>query len=139
MVLTWGKGHLCDRLIGLEVDLLILHAAPESLHEYVVFPAPFSIHSDSDVVLLERSSEGITDKLTTLICIEDLRGTISCNCLFQCLQAEAVVHGVGDSEGEDFSAVAVEDYDQVGESLGHGQIGDIDGRDLIGAVDIKTS
>ena len=54
-------------------------------------------------------------------------------------QAEAVVHGVGDSEGEDFSAVPVEDYDQVGESLGHGQVGDSGGPDLIGAVDIKTS
>ena len=44
-----------------------------------------------------------------------------------------------DSKGEDFSAVPVEDYDQVGESLGHGQIGDIGGPDLIGAVDIKAS
>ncbi len=89
-------------------------------------------------MLLERSSEGITGKLASLICIEGLRGTVSCNCLFQCLQAEAVVHGVADSEGEDFSAVAVEDYDQVGESPGHGQVGDIGGPDLIGAVDIKT-
>ena len=90
-------------------------------------------------MLLERSSEGITGKLASLICIEDLRGTVSCNYLFQSLQTEAVVHGVGDSEGEDFSAVPVEDYDQVGESLGHGQVGDIGGPDLIGAVDIKTS
>ncbi len=89
-------------------------------------------------MLLERSSEGSTGKLAALICIADLRGTVSCNCLFQCLQVEAVVHGVGDSEGEDFSAVLVEDYDQVGESLGHGQIGDIGGPDLIGAVDIKA-
>ena len=33
---------------------------------------------------------------------------------------------------EGFSAVPVEDYDQVGESLGHGQVGDSGGPDLIG-------
>ena len=90
-------------------------------------------------MFLERPSEGITGKLASLNCIEDLSGTVSCNRLFQYLQAEPVVHGVGDSEGEDFSAVPVEDYDQVGESLGHGQVGDIGGPGLIGAVDIKTS
>ena len=93
-----------------EIDLLILHAAPESFYEYVVSPAPFSIHTDSDVVLLELSSKSITGKLAALICIEDFRCAIWCNCLFQCLQAEVVIHGVGDSPGEDFSAVPVEDY-----------------------------
>jgi len=77
--------------------------------------------------------------LASLIYIEDLSGTISCNCLFQCLQTLSVVDGVGDSEGEGFSAIAVEDYDQRGESLGHGQVGDSGRSDLIGAVDIKTS
>jgi len=90
-------------------------------------------------VLLELSSKSITGKLASLICIEDFMGAISCNCLFQCLQAETDIHDVGDSLGEDFSAVPVEDYDQVGESLGHGQIGNIGGPGLIGAVDIKAS
>ncbi len=86
-------------------------------------------------MLLELSSKSITGKLASLICIEYLRGAISCNCLFQCLQAEAVVHGVRDSPGEDFSAIPVEDYGQEGKSLGHGQVGDIGGPDLIGAVE----
>lgn len=89
-------------------------------------------------MLLECSSERITGKFASLTCIGDLRGTVSCNCLFQCLQTEAVVHGVGDSEGEDFSDVPVEYYGQVGESLGHGQVGDSGGPDLIGAVDINA-
>jgi hypothetical protein len=48
--------------------------------------------------------------LAARICIEDLKCAISCNGLFQRLQAEAVTHGVGDSPAEDFSAVLVEDY-----------------------------
>jgi hypothetical protein len=48
--------------------------------------------------------------LAARICIEDLKCAISCNGLFQCLQAEAVIHGVGDFPEEDFSAVPVEDY-----------------------------
>ena len=86
-------------------------------------------------MFLEFSGECLTGKLASLICIEYLRGTISCNCLFKCIQAEAVIHGVGDSEGEDFSAIPVEDYGQEGKSLGHGQVGDIGGPDLIGAVE----
>ena len=83
----------CDCLIGLEIDLLILHAVPESFYQDVVSPAPFSIHPDSDVVLLELSSQSITGQLAARICIEDLRSATSCNGLFQCLQAEAVIHG----------------------------------------------
>ena len=89
-----------------EIDLLILHAAPESFYEYIVSPTPFSIHPDSDVVLLELSCQSITGQLAARICIEDLRSATRAMASFSASRQKLLSM---DSPAEDFSAVPVED------------------------------
>ena len=43
--------------VGFQVDFLILHCAPEPLHEYVIGVPPFPVHADSDPVALQESGE----------------------------------------------------------------------------------
>ena len=38
--------HGADRLVGLEVDVLVLEALPQSFDEHVVAPATAAVHAD---------------------------------------------------------------------------------------------
>ena len=46
-----------DGVVGLEVDLLVLHRFPEPLDEHVVAPRALAVHADGDPVLLEDAGE----------------------------------------------------------------------------------
>ncbi len=49
------------------------------------------------------------------------------------------MHRVGEPPGQDLSAVPVHHRSQKQESAAHLQVGDVEGPDLIGAVDLQTS
>src|ERR1017187_5305548 len=51
---------LLDRLVGVQIDMLILDRLPEPLDENIVAPASFAIHADGDACLLEPPGEGFT-------------------------------------------------------------------------------
>ena len=61
---------LGDALVGMQVDVFVLHALPQSLDEYVVNPAPLAVHADLDVVGLENRSELDAGELTALVGVE---------------------------------------------------------------------
>ena len=46
---------LRDALIGMQVDLLVLHRPPEPLDENVVPPGAFAVHADRDAVLSKHA------------------------------------------------------------------------------------
>ena len=130
---------LSHRIIGLEVDLLILDGSPEAFYEDIVSPTPFAIHADTDVVLLEFFGKGLAGELTTLIGIEDLRCSIAPNGLIYCLQTETGIHGVGESPREDFTAIPVHYSGQIDKSSGHRDVGDIHCPHLIGPIDLQMT
>ena len=47
-------------LVGVQIDLLVLHRPPEPLDEHVVPPSALSVHADRDIVLNEHAGEGCT-------------------------------------------------------------------------------
>ena len=46
-----------DAVVGVQIDLLVLHAAPEPLDEHIVSPRAFAVHADRDRVLRQHAGE----------------------------------------------------------------------------------
>jgi hypothetical protein len=65
-----GLGH---RRVGVEVDLLIFHRAPEALHKHIVAPAALAVHADRNLLALEDAGEVDAGELAALIGVEDFR------------------------------------------------------------------
>src|SRR4051812_155385 len=66
-----GAG-LADRVIGSEVDLLVLDRPPEPLDEDVVAPGALAVHADGDAGLVQHAGEASAGELRALIGVEDL-------------------------------------------------------------------
>ena len=58
-----GAGS-ADAVVGFQINLLLLHAAPQALDKDVVDPAALAVHADADVMLLERAGELLAGELT---------------------------------------------------------------------------
>src|SRR5262245_2737010 len=59
--------------VALEVDVLVLQRAPQSLDEHIVHPPPASIHRDADFGFTQHADEVAAGKLAALVGVEDLR------------------------------------------------------------------
>jgi hypothetical protein len=57
------SARFCDGVVGLEVDLLVLHRSPEPLDEHVVAPGALAVHADGDPVLLKDAGERLAGEL----------------------------------------------------------------------------
>src|SRR6202040_3807163 len=64
---------LGDTGIGVEVDLLVFQATPQSLDKDVVHESPFAVHADGDLVALQRGGELVAGELAALVGIKNLR------------------------------------------------------------------
>ena len=60
-------------LVGSQVDVHVLNAAPQSLDERVVHPPALAVHTDRDPVALEHAGERLGGELSALVGIEDMR------------------------------------------------------------------
>ena len=61
-----------DGVIAVQVDLLVLHGAPEAFDEDVVSPAALAVHADVDLPASEDVQELETRELAPLVGVEDL-------------------------------------------------------------------
>ena len=59
--------------VGFQVHLLVLHGAPQPLHEGVVVVPPLPVHADLHPVFLQYLSEFQAGELTALVGVEHLR------------------------------------------------------------------
>ncbi len=75
--------QICDAVVGVQVDMLALHRAPESFNKEVVHPPSLAIHADLDVVGIQDASELLAGELSALVGVKDLRPSVFCNSLFQ--------------------------------------------------------
>jgi hypothetical protein len=46
-----------DGLVGVQIDLLVFDALPESFHKHVVAPTACAVHADLNAVLFENPRE----------------------------------------------------------------------------------
>ena len=65
---------LCNRIVRLEVRLLVFQAAPQAFYEHIVYSTTFAVHADLDASLLEDACEGIAGKLAALISVLKISG-----------------------------------------------------------------
>ena len=121
-----------DRVVRLEVDLLVLHRFPQPLHEHVVAPGALAIHADADAVVPEQTRERLTRKLAALVGVEDVRCAVALDRFLDRLDAEVGLHRDRDSVGQHPAGVPVDHGREIHEALAHRDIGDIHGPDLVG-------
>lgn len=48
---------LGDRVVGVQVDLLVFDTFPESLNQHIVDPATLTVHANLDTVPLDQADE----------------------------------------------------------------------------------
>ncbi len=65
-----------DRWVSSQIHLLVFHAPPQPFDEHVVAPAALAVHADGAAVLLQPPGEVQAGELTTLVGVEDSRGTV---------------------------------------------------------------
>jgi len=118
-----------------QVKVLVLDGPPEPLDKDVVLAAAPAIHADGDLVVLEDVDKVVAGKLSALVGVEDFRPSVAAQGLLEGINAKVGLQGIGNAPGEDFAAVPVHDGHKVHEPMGHGDVGDIRGPDLIGSID----
>jgi hypothetical protein len=118
-----------------QVDLLILDRAPPPLDESVVHPATLAVHADAAAGGLPPIEPVPGGVLRALIAVENLRNPEADKCLVQGGEAEISRERVGEPSSQHLAAGDVEDGHQIQEPVGHRQIGDIGGPDLVRALD----
>src|SRR6266478_9878834 len=74
--------------IALEVDVLVLQAAPQTFDEHVVHPTPAAVHGDLDVCRHQRAGEGRAGELAALVGVEDFWFAEASQRFLQCRHAE---------------------------------------------------
>ena len=56
-----------NTVVGVQVDVLVLHRAPEPFDKDVVHPSPLAIHADLDLVGLQDASELLAGELSASV------------------------------------------------------------------------
>ena len=121
--------------ISFEIDVLMLEAAPEPLHEDVVQRPTSAVHADFDPFTLEHIGEGLTGKLRPLVTVEDLRRAMALQGVFETVDAESGLHRVTQSPAQYFAAVPVDDRDPIDKAMRQANVGDVGAPNLVGARD----
>ena len=96
-----------------EIDAFVFERPPESLDHDVVHPAPFAVHRDFDVGILQYAGERIAGKLAALIGVEDFRLAETAERLLQRLNAELRMHRVRQAPAQHFPRRPVHDRDEI--------------------------
>ena len=81
-----------DAVVGLEVHVLVLHAAPQSLDEHVVSPTAFAVRALGRADAPDLGGEFRAAELTALVGVDDLRYTPARCGLSQGLDTEVSLH-----------------------------------------------
>ena len=132
-------GKLGSVFIGLQVDSLVFQGTPEPFDENIVLEPALAVHADLDVPDLEDGGKFLAGKLAPLVSVENVRGAVFEQSLFERLNAEAGIQCVGQPPGQDLPGGPVHDGNQVHEAPSHGDIGNIRCPNLIGSVNGQSS
>ena len=127
--------EVAHALVGVQVDFLILHAAPQPLDEHVVHPAPLAIHAHPHCFGQQWRGEIVGGELASLVGVEDFGCTKACHSVLERFHAKCRVHDVAQAPSEHLATVEVQNRHQVGKALGHRHIGDVGGPDLVRPLD----
>ena len=102
--------------IFLQVNVLVLDAAPQALDKNVIQSPASPIHTDPNVGSIQETGKGQRRELSTLIGVENLRLT-SLQGLLQDLKTEMTIQGIRELPGQDIAAKPVYNRDQVHKTM----------------------
>jgi len=130
LLLRLGHAVVC-----VQIDMLVLHAPPQSLDEHVVHPSALAVHADLHVVILEHLGELDAGELASLVGVEDLRWAV----LGERFDAEIRGHADRHSVRQNLARRPIQDRHQEDESALHRDIGNVGRPDLVRTVDRPIS
>src|SRR2546427_819332 len=90
--------------VGVQINLLVLHAPPQPLDEHVIDPATLAVHADGDASPLETLGPLLARELRALVGVEDLRYPELRHRLLQRLNAEVRGEGVREAKAQHLAA-----------------------------------
>ena len=122
-------------LIILEINVLILDRAPQSLDENVIRRATSTIHADPQRVGLQGVDEVMAGELSALIGVENLRDPKPTHRLLETVHAESRIQRIAEPPGEHLATIPVHNGDQVPKPMSEPDVGDIGTPGLIGPLD----
>ena len=137
-VLGQSSSQLRSGLVTMQVNILVLDAAPQPLDEHVVDPSTLSIHADLNSVGLQRIDPFPAGKLGSLVRVENFRLAVFFQRLLQRLDAEVRRHRVRHPPGEYLAATHIDDGHQILKPMGHRQIRQIGCPNVIGPFDLQA-
>jgi len=130
---------VADGLVGVQIDLLVFNAFPESFHEHVIAPTPFPVHADLDAVGGQEPRELQTRELTALIGVKDLRCAIADYRVLHRVETEIGGQCVRQPPRQHAATGPVEHRAQIHEAPRHRNVGDIRCPDVIRAGDLQVA
>src|SRR6516162_477689 len=128
----FGLGHT---RIGVEVDLLVFEASPQSLDEDVVHAPALAVHADHDPVVLQGAGEVVAGELAALVGIEDVGPAVARERRLERLDTKIGAKRVRQPPRQHRAANPGHDDHQIEKALGHRNVGDIGAPDLIDPLD----
>jgi len=134
-----GTPGMADRLVGFQVVLLALDAAPYPLDEHVIAPASLAVHRQPDAPAQHGLGERARRELTALIGVHDVRQPVTGE---RFLQRFDGVHGLqrdGDPVREYLAARPVHYRRQIHESARHRNVRRVECPCLIGPLDLQAT
>ena len=136
---TNRASRLADGFVGSQIDLLVFDAAPQPLNEDVVPPGPFAVHADGDAVVGEDAGKDRTGELRALVGVEDFRLAMTRESFLQCLDAEGCFHRNREPPGQNTTCRPIQYGGEIDEAVGHRDIGDVHGPDLVRLRDLQLA
>ena len=118
----------------MQIDFLVLDGPPQPFDEDVVPEPPSTVHADCNLLINENAGERLGGELASLVRVEDL-GRADPQGIFECLDAESAVEGVGQLPGDNETAEPIHDRDEEDEAALHGDVGNVCAPGLIGTLD----
>lgn len=123
--------RFADASVGVQVDFLVLHRAPQPLDHDIVAPGAAAVHADGNLFSHQNTGEGLAGELAALVRIENLRFAIARQSFLERFHAKVGLQRDRDPVAEDLAAEPVNDSDKIDEALGHGDVADVCRPDLI--------
>lgn len=123
-VLLQALVSLIKRFIGFRIDLLIFDRPPEPFDKDMVMRPSSTIHTDPDPGLRQATGKGEAGELGALVGVEDHRQAVRQG-LVQALQAKGRLQGIRQLPRQHFTAIPVQDRDQVDKPARQVNVGDI--------------
>src|ERR1700730_15312451 len=87
-----GSAGVAGAVVGPQIHLLVLDAAPQAFDEHVVPPSPLAVHADRNAIVGEHAGECRARELRALVRVEDVRLAVSSQSILQRLDAERGFH-----------------------------------------------